>query len=47
MGYTLLIGSIATMAVAPAMYEKLPYEPIESGSCVIFCGWHMNPDRDD
>jgi tripartite-type tricarboxylate transporter receptor subunit TctC len=27
-GYTLLIGSIATMAVAPAMYEKLPYEPM-------------------
>src|SRR5688572_17483107 len=27
-GYTLLIGSIATMAIAPAMYAKLPYEPV-------------------
>ena len=27
-GYTLLIGSIATMAVAPALYEKLPYAPL-------------------
>ena len=27
-GYTLLIGSIATMAVAPSMYEKLPYAPL-------------------
>ena len=27
-GYTLLIGSIATMAVAPALYSKLPYEPM-------------------
>jgi tripartite-type tricarboxylate transporter receptor subunit TctC len=26
-GYTLLIGSIATMAIAPAMYPKLPYDP--------------------
>jgi tripartite-type tricarboxylate transporter receptor subunit TctC len=27
-GYTLLIGSIATMAVIPAMYERLSYEPM-------------------
>jgi tripartite-type tricarboxylate transporter receptor subunit TctC len=27
-GYTLLIGSIATMAIAPALYEKLPYSPL-------------------
>ena len=27
-GHTLLIGSIATMAIAPAMYVKLPYEPV-------------------
>ena len=27
-GYTLLIGSIATMAIVPAMVEKLPYEPM-------------------
>ncbi len=27
-GYTLLIGSIATMAVAPALYEKLSYAPM-------------------
>jgi tripartite-type tricarboxylate transporter receptor subunit TctC len=27
-GYTLLIGSIATMAIAKAMYAKLPYDPL-------------------
>jgi tripartite-type tricarboxylate transporter receptor subunit TctC len=27
-GHTLLIGSIATMAIAKAMYAKLPYEPL-------------------
>ena len=27
-GYTLLIGSIATMAIAPALYAKLPYDPL-------------------
>ncbi|RPI45554.1 MAG: tripartite tricarboxylate transporter substrate binding protein, partial [Betaproteobacteria bacterium] len=27
-GHTLLIGSIATMAIAKAMYSKLPYEPL-------------------
>ena len=27
-GYTLLMGSIATMAVAPAMHEKMPYQPL-------------------
>ncbi len=27
-GHTLLIGSIATMAIAKAMYTKLPYEPL-------------------
>ena len=27
-GYTLLIGSIATMAIAPALYAKLPYDPM-------------------
>ena len=27
-GHTLLIGSIATMAIAKAMYAKLPYDPI-------------------
>ena len=26
-GYTLVIGSIATMAIATAMYPKLPYDP--------------------
>lgn len=28
-GHTLLIGSIATMVIAKAMYTKLPYEPLE------------------
>lgn len=28
-GYTLLIGSIATMVIAKAMYAKLPYEPLK------------------
>ena len=27
-GYTLLIGAISTMALAPALYKKLPYEPL-------------------
>jgi tripartite-type tricarboxylate transporter receptor subunit TctC len=27
-GYTLLIGSIATMAIAKAMYANLPYDPL-------------------
>ena len=27
-GHTLLIGSIATMAIAPALYAKLPYDPL-------------------
>lgn len=28
-GYTLLIGSIATMTIAKAMYAKLPYDPLK------------------
>jgi len=28
-GYTLLVGSIATMAIAPALYAKLPYDPMK------------------
>ena len=31
-GYTLLIGSIATMAIAPALYAKLPYDPLRDFS---------------
>lgn len=27
-GYTLLIGAISTMALAPALYPKLPYNPL-------------------
>ena len=27
-GYTLLMGHIGTLAVNPALYEKLPYDPI-------------------
>jgi tripartite-type tricarboxylate transporter receptor subunit TctC len=27
-GHTLVIGSIATMAIAPAMYARLPYDPM-------------------
>lgn len=28
-GHTLLVGSIATMAIAPALYAKLPYDPLK------------------
>jgi tripartite-type tricarboxylate transporter receptor subunit TctC len=27
-GYTLLVGAISTMAIAPALHAKLPYEPL-------------------
>ena len=27
-GHTLLIGAISTMAIAPALYAKLPYDPV-------------------
>jgi tripartite-type tricarboxylate transporter receptor subunit TctC len=27
-GYTLLLGSIASMAMAPTLYAKLPYDPV-------------------
>jgi tripartite-type tricarboxylate transporter receptor subunit TctC len=27
-GYTMLLGSIATMAMAPALYTKLPFDPL-------------------
>jgi tripartite-type tricarboxylate transporter receptor subunit TctC len=27
-GYTVLLGSIASMAMAPSLYPKLPYEPV-------------------
>ncbi len=27
-GYTLLIGSVSTMALAPGLYPKLPYDPV-------------------
>ena len=29
-GYTLVIGNISTIAVAPAVYRKLPYDPIRN-----------------
>ncbi len=28
-GYTILVGSIATMAIAPALYARLPYDPMK------------------
>ena len=28
-GHTLLIGAISTMAIAPALYAKLPYDPLK------------------
>ena len=31
-GHTLLIGAISTMAIAPALYAKLPYDPLRDQS---------------
>ena len=33
-GYTLLMGHVGTLAVAPAVYPKLPYDPVASFSPV-------------
>lgn len=33
-GYTLLMGHVGTLAVAPAVYPKLPYDPVTSFSPV-------------
>jgi tripartite-type tricarboxylate transporter receptor subunit TctC len=39
-GYTLLVGAISTMAIAPALYPKLPYDPrrdfVHAGLWVTF-----------
>lgn len=39
-GYTILVGSIATMAIAPALFAKLPYDPqrdfVHAGLWVTF-----------
>jgi tripartite-type tricarboxylate transporter receptor subunit TctC len=34
-GYTVLVGHIGTMAVNPALYPKLPYDPLKSFAPVV------------
>ena len=41
-GYTLLMASIATQAINPALYSKIPYHPINDYSAVTLLGMTAN-----
>jgi len=37
-GYTLLLGNVSTLAVAPSVYTKLPYDPAQDFSPITLVG---------
>jgi tripartite-type tricarboxylate transporter receptor subunit TctC len=41
-GYTLLMASIATHAINPALYQKIPYDPIRDYTAVTLLGTTAN-----
>lgn len=41
-GYTLLVANIGTNAISPAMYKKLPYEPVKSYAPISLLGTTAN-----
>ena len=37
-GYTLLLGNVSTLAIAPGLYTKLPYDPAQDFTAVTLVG---------
>lgn len=37
-GYTLLLGNVSTLAIAPSLYKKLPYDPVQDFTPVTLVG---------
>ena len=37
-GYTLLLGNVSTLAIAPSLYTKLPYDPAQDFSTITLVG---------
>jgi tripartite-type tricarboxylate transporter receptor subunit TctC len=37
-GYTLLLGNVSTLAIAPSLYTKLPYDPAQDFSPITLVG---------
>jgi tripartite-type tricarboxylate transporter receptor subunit TctC len=38
-GYTLLLGNVSTLAIAPNLYRKLPYDPVRDFTPITLITW--------
>ena len=36
-GYTLLMGTVGTQAINPALYPKMPYDPVKDFAPITLC----------
>ena len=41
-GYTVLMGNVSTLAIAPALYPNLPYDPLKAFDTVALTGSNVN-----
>jgi tripartite-type tricarboxylate transporter receptor subunit TctC len=41
-GYTILMGNVSTLAIAPALYPNLPYNPLKSFDTLALTGSNVN-----
>jgi len=41
-GYTLMMGHVAPIAIAPALYPKLPYDPLRDFAPITYVAWSPN-----
>jgi len=41
-GYTLLLGSVNSNAIAPSIFAKLPYDPLKDFAGVAYVGYNIN-----
>jgi tripartite-type tricarboxylate transporter receptor subunit TctC len=41
-GYTILMGNVSTLAIAPALYANLPYDPLKAFDPVALVGSNVN-----
>ncbi len=41
-GYTLLLGSVNSNAIAPSIFPKLPYDPVRDFASIAYIGYNLN-----
>ena len=41
-GYTLLLGSVNSNAIAPSIFPKLPYDPVRDFASIFYVGYNPN-----